>query len=195
MGSRLSLDKLPSMEGYTPLPYPDDTADLVCDAMIDLKNGYLSAPLLRSYFEVKSSILLENSINALIKNSSLTQFKGKKITFERSMEFKDQITLLGKFKILSPQNIDIVSRIYDYTSKSIHIGAFLEKSVIWYLLIYLKNMKFETAMTDALLEDLINKYNQGKKFSIISQQDKIIEYNKFQTPSNQKNSKNSNHIT
>lgn len=111
------------------------------------------------------------------------------------MEFKDQITLLGKFKILSPQNIDIVSRIYDYTSKSIHIGAFLEKSVIWYLLIYLKNMKFETAMTDALLEDLINKYNQGKKFSIISQQDKIIEYNKFQRPSNQKNSKNSNHIT
>lgn len=45
---------------FVQLPYPDDTADLVCDAMIDLKNGYLSAPLLRSYFEVKSSILLEN---------------------------------------------------------------------------------------------------------------------------------------
>ena len=62
--------------------------------MIDLINGYLSAPLLRSYIEVKSSMILQNSINALVKNSSLTQFKGMKITFERSMEFKDQIILL-----------------------------------------------------------------------------------------------------
>jgi len=44
--------------------------------MIDLINGYLSAPLLRSYIEIKSSMILQNSINALVKNSSLTQFKG-----------------------------------------------------------------------------------------------------------------------
>jgi hypothetical protein len=170
---------------FVELPYPDDTVNLVSDAMIDLKNGYLSAPLLRTYFEIKSSIIVQNSINALVRDSSLPQFKGKKIVFERSMEFGDLLTILGKFKILSPQDIDIISRMHDYTSKSIHIGAFLERSVIWYLLIYLKNVKFETAMTDALLQDFINKYIHDNKFTVISQQDKIREYSKFQTPSSQ----------
>jgi hypothetical protein len=126
---------------YVDLPYPRDMIDLMASAFIDLKNGVLSTPLLRSYIEIDIHIVLENNINNLLRQSDDAKYKDKKILFQRSMSFSDIITLVRNFTILDGQDIDIISRIQDYTSKSVHIGSFFDRLVSWYLLFYLQNLK------------------------------------------------------
>lgn len=94
--------------------------------------------------------------------------------------------MLSKVEILSPNDVDIVSRIHDYTSRSIHIGTSFDRVVAWYLSFYLTDMKFESTKIESLLRDLLNNYKVNDKFKIVSNEDKVIDYSRFQKPSNQK---------
>jgi hypothetical protein len=49
------------------LPSPPDLLNVVFDAMVELRNGYLTIPMLRSYAEINFSIILENTLNHIIK--------------------------------------------------------------------------------------------------------------------------------
>jgi hypothetical protein len=79
---------------------------------------------------------------------------------------------------------------YDYTSRSIHIGATFDKIVAWYLWFYLSSMKFESAKIETLVENLVNDYRVNNKFAIVSSTDKVSDYSRFQKPSNQRNLEN-----
>ena len=94
--------------------------------------------------------------------------------------------MLSKLEILSPNDVDIVSRIHDYTSRSIHIGTSFDRVVAWYLSFYLTDMKFESTKIESLLRDLLNNYKVNNKFKIVSNEDKVTDYSRFQKPSNQK---------
>jgi hypothetical protein len=65
-------NKLNNTQGiwFVDLPYPRNILDLVSDAMLELKNGKLSIPLLRSYLEINISIILENTINHFLSQSN-----------------------------------------------------------------------------------------------------------------------------
>jgi hypothetical protein len=167
------------------LPYPDDIINMVSDALLKLKNGDISIPLLRSYFEVKSSIFLENSLNDLLRHSNIKEYEKKKILFTKSMGFGDLIKILDRFKILSQNDIDIVTRMHSYTSNSIHIGSFLDKNIAWYLLFYLRHLKLDTAKPETLLLDFIKQYQSNNKFKIISKYDNVSDYSRFQSSSRQ----------
>lgn len=167
------------------LPYPDDIINMVSDALLKLKNGDISIPLLRSYFEVKSSIFLENSLNDLLGHSSIKEYEKKKILFTKSMGFGDLIKILDRFKIMSQKDIDIVTRMHSYTSKSIHIGSSIDKNIAWYLLFYLRNLKLDTAKPETLLVDFIKEYQYNNKFKVISKYDNVSDYSRFQSSSRQ----------
>lgn len=59
---------------FVDLPYPKDILDLVSDAVLELKNGKLSVPLLRSYLEINISIILENTINNFLSKSKSKKY-------------------------------------------------------------------------------------------------------------------------
>jgi hypothetical protein len=106
---------------HVDLPYPRNMIDLITNAFIDLEIGVLSTPLLRSYIEIDSQIILENTVNNLGRQSDPTRYKEKKILLQPSMGFSDIITLLGNFDILDKKDIDIISRIHEYTSRSVRL--------------------------------------------------------------------------
>jgi Major Facilitator Superfamily len=117
---------------FVDMPDLQKMIDLIQSAFIDLENGVLSAPLSRSYIEIDLKIVLENTVNNLLRKTD--RYKEKKILLQPTMRFWDIVGLLAKFEILDERDIDIISRIYKYTSRSVHIGAFFDRLVAWYLL-------------------------------------------------------------
>jgi hypothetical protein len=160
------------------LPYPRNMIDLIANAFIDLENGVLSTPLLRSYFEIDSQIILENTVNNLGRQSDPTRYKAKKILLQPSMGFSDITTLLGNFDILDKKDIDIISRIQDYTSRSVHIGSFFDRLVVWYLLFYLQDVKRHPPSIQAFLTNSIEEYVNRGKFKVVSDSDVVINYSR-----------------
>jgi hypothetical protein len=65
------MDELNNTHGawFVDLPYPPNLLGLVSDAMLNIKNGKLSIPLLRSFFEINIFIILENTINNFLSKS------------------------------------------------------------------------------------------------------------------------------
>jgi hypothetical protein len=51
---------------------------MIADALIELKNGYLFMPMLRSYAETNFSTILENTFNNIMETSGTEEFKDKK---------------------------------------------------------------------------------------------------------------------
>ena len=138
--------------------------------------------MLRSYAETSFTIILENTLNQIIKTSGINEFKDKKIIFLRTMEFSDLMSLMEKLRILEFDDIDIVSRMHDFTSQSIHIGRFFDRCVGWYLLFYLKNIRFRSASNKKILKDIVKIYKN--KLTIVPISDNLTDYSRFQSASN-----------
>jgi hypothetical protein len=170
---------------YVDLPYPRDIIDLIASAFIDLKNGVLSTPLLRSYLEIDIQIVLENTINNLLRQSADTRYKDKKVLFQRSMEFSDIITLVSNFAILDGRDIDIISRIQDYTSRSAHIGTFFDRLVSWHLLFYLQKLKHNPPSIQASFTNSIEEFVNRGKMKVVPESDVISDYSRYQPTSKQ----------
>lgn len=90
-------NKLENIQGLwlVDLPSPQNILNLVSDAMLELKNGKLSIPLLRSYLEINISIIIENTINNFLSQAKSKKYKNKKILFTRKLKFGDLIELIG----------------------------------------------------------------------------------------------------
>jgi hypothetical protein len=146
---------------HVSLPEPDKILDLVTNAFINLKEGALSFPLLRSYIEIKLQIILENTINRKLKEGNNTSdYKNKEIIFIRNMEFANLLDLTEIFKMLDLRDKDILDRFHDISSKAIHTGSFSDLIIAWYLLFYLYNLdiragsSFESFLTE--IEELFS---------------------------------------
>ena len=174
-----------SLPWFVSLPYPFDLIEMIAEALIELKNGYLFIPMLRSYVETNFSIVLENTLNNLIDTSGIKEFEGKKLLFQRPMEFGDLMSLLKKFNVMHVNDTDILSRMQDYTSQSIHLGRFFDKFVGWYLLFYLKNIRLINATARTLFADFVKDYENKGKVKVVQKDDKISDYSRFQPESNQ----------
>jgi hypothetical protein len=57
---------------------PRNLIDMMANAFIDVNNGVLSAPLLRSYMEIHANIILENTINTMLKKFEVDRYSKKK---------------------------------------------------------------------------------------------------------------------
>jgi hypothetical protein len=167
------------------LPYPRNLIDVMSNAFIDVNNGTLSAPLLRSYIEVHANIILESTINAFLKEFKVNTYKEKKILFDRGLQFSDTI-LLCDFDILKEEDIDIISRIHDYTRKSIHIGSFIERLVAWRMLFYLQDLGNNTPSIHAFLAKFTDEFVRKGKFKVVSENDIVNDYSRFQSNSNKR---------
>jgi hypothetical protein len=86
---------------------------------------------------------------------------------------------------MSQTDIDIVTRMHSYTSKSIHIGSSIDKNTAWYLLFHLRNLKLDPAKPETLLVDFIKEYRCNNKFKVISKYDNVSDYSRFQSSSRQ----------
>lgn len=166
------------------LPEPAKIKQLVSDAFIDLQAGILSFPILRSYLEINLSIFLENTMDHMLRNMKLSEYQDKKIVFQRPMEFNDLIRLADLFKILNNRDKDIICRFYDNASKSIHTGSFFDQLVAWHLLFYLDNLPLQSgSYFESFLKELNDLIEKGK-IKIVSIDDNLTDYSRFQTTSN-----------
>jgi hypothetical protein len=92
------------------------------------------------------------------------------------------MTLLEKFHILDNKDIDIISRMQDYTSQSLHTGRFFDKFLGWYLLFYLKRTRIKGVSTKVTLPDLLKDYKD--KLMVVPIDDNLSDYSRFQSSSN-----------
>jgi hypothetical protein len=85
-------------------------------------------------------------------------------------------------------DIDIISRIHDHTSKSIHIGTFFNQLNAWYVLFYLKDLNYHlpTSITPNRLLCLVDNFVEIGKFKVTDKADNISDYSRFQSTSNQR---------
>lgn len=163
---------------FVDMPDPQKMIDLIQSAFIDLENGVLSAPLLRSYIEIDSMIVLENTVNDLLRKTD--RYKEKKILLQPTMRFSDIVRLLAKFEILDERDIDIISRIY-----KVHIGAFFDRLVAWYLLFYLYDIKRNPASIQTFFTNSIEEFINKGKLKVVSDTDVVTDYSRFQSTSKQ----------
>ena len=182
------VNKLSNTQGiwFVDLPFPKKILDLVSDAMLELKNGKLSVPLLRSYLEINIYIILENTINYFLSQSKSKKYANKKILFNRRIEFSDLIDLIKKFNIYSEKDIDVISRIQDYTSKSIHIGTFFDQITSWYMMSYLSDLTLNQTSISQSIVSIVKDYLKKGKFIEIDKDDNLTDYSRFQPISNQR---------
>jgi len=153
--------------------------------MLELKNGKLSVPLLRSYLEIDISIILENTINNFLSKTKTVKYRNKKILFNRRIEFEDLIDLIRKFNLYYEKDIDIISRIQDYTSKSIHIGTFFDQLTAWYIMSYLSDLSSNNYSNSKLVLSIVKEYVKKGKFTEVDKDDNVRNYSRFQPISNQ----------
>jgi hypothetical protein len=102
------------------------------------------------------------------------------------MEFADLIGFIKKFNIYSEKDIDIISRIQDYTSKSIHIGTFFDQITSWYMMSYLSDLTLKEPSNPQLILSIVKDYINEGKFIEIDNDDNITDYSRFQPISNQR---------
>lgn len=124
-------------------------------------------------------------MNNLGRQSDPTRYKEKEILLQPSVDFSDIITLLGNFDILDKKDIDIISRIHEYTSRSVHIGSFFDSLVAWYLLFYLQDVKRNPPTIQAFLTNSIEEFVNTGKSKVVSDSDVVSNYSRFQTTSKQ----------
>jgi hypothetical protein len=103
------------------------------------------------------------------------------------MEFSETIRLLRDFDILNEKDIDIISRIHDYTSKSIHVGSFIDRIIAWYMLFYLQDLENNTPSVQAFLAKFIDEFVSKGKFKVVDENDIVNDYTRFQPTSNKRN--------
>jgi hypothetical protein len=83
---------------------------------------------------------------------------------------------------------DILDRFHDVSSKAIHTGSFSDQIVAWYLLFYLYDLDIRAGSSFESFLTEIEELKRNRKLEVIPEGDKLRNYSRFQSTSNQRKS-------
>jgi hypothetical protein len=79
-------------------------------------------------------------------------------------------------------------RFHDISSKVIHTGSFSDQIVAWYLLFYLYDLDIRAGSSFESFLTEIEELKRNRKLEVIPEGDKLRNYSRFQSTSNQRKS-------